>query len=77
MGAGLVCGSLLISSGVLITSDDPYRGHLLATGTSGAMALGMGHRYIKTGKFMPAGLVAAVGIVSMAYHAKKTIEWAE
>ncbi len=76
LGAGVVCGSLLIGSGMLISGEHQYEGHMLASGTSGLMALGMGQRFMKTGKFMPAGIVAALGAVSCAYHAKKTIEWA-
>ncbi len=75
LGAGLVCGGLLIGSGVLISGENQYEGHLLATGTSSLMGLGMGSRYLKTGKVMPAGIVAALGVVSAAYHAKKTLEW--
>ena len=75
LGAGVVCGGLLIGSGVLISGEHQYEGHALATGTSTLMALGMGQRFIKTGKFMPAGLVATLGAASMAYHMKKTIEW--
>lgn len=75
LGAGVVCGGLLIGSGVLISGENQYGGHALATGTSSVMALGMGSRYLKTGKVMPAGVVAALGVVSAAYHAKKTLEW--
>lgn len=75
LGAGLVCGSLLIGSGVLISGEHQFGGHSLATATSALMSLGMGHRYVKTGKVMPAGLVAAAGAVSMAFHAKKALEW--
>ena len=75
LGAGVVCGSLLIGSGVLISGENQYEGHLLASGTSSLMTLGMGSRFVKSGKFMPAGLVAVLGAVSCAYHAKKTMEW--
>ena len=76
LGAGLLCGGLLIGSGALISGEHQYEGHLLASGTSGLMALGMGQRFVSTGKFMPAGLVAALGATSMAYHVKKSLEWA-
>ncbi len=75
LGAGLACGSLLIGSGLLISNSMEYEGHGLATATSGIMAAGMGQRYMKTGKIMPAGVVAGLAAVSMAYHAKKTLEW--
>lgn len=48
---------------------------LLAAGTSGAMALALGSRFMKTGKVMPAGLISAVSVVSLAYHTKKALEW--
>jgi len=76
LGAGVVCGGLLIGSGVLIVQDKHLEGHALATGTSMLMSLGMGHRYIKTGKVMPAGAVAALGTLSVAYHMKKVLAWA-
>jgi Small integral membrane protein len=75
LGAGLFCGSLLIGSGILISGEHQFEGHSLATATSALMSMGMGHRYIKTGKVMPAGLVAAAGAVSMAFHAKKALDW--
>ena len=75
LGAGLIYGSLLIGSGILISGEHQYRGHSLATVTSGLMSAGMGQRYLKTGKVIPAGIVAAVAAVSMAFHAKKALEW--
>ena len=75
LGAGVVCGSLLIASGVMISGDSQYSGHSLAAGTSGMMALGMGQRFASTGKFMPAGLVSVIGTASLAYHVKKALEW--
>lgn len=68
-------GSLLIGSGILISGDHQFEGHSLAAGTSGLMSAGMGQRYLKTGKMMPAGVVAAAGAISMAFHAKKAFEW--
>lgn len=47
-----------------------------ASGTGGVMALGMAQRYMSTGKFMPAGLVAILGAACCAYNAKKGLEWA-
>jgi len=75
--AGLACGSLLLGSGYMIAkTDSQYEAHLLATGTSGIMALGMAHRYVTTGyKFMPAGLVACLGAAAAAFNAKKALDW--
>ncbi|KAL7531414.1 hypothetical protein ACHAWF_003761 [Thalassiosira exigua] len=75
LGAGIVCGGLLVASGVMISGDSQYAGHSLAAGTSALMTLGMGHRLLKTGKFMPAGVVSVLAAASMGYHVKKAIEW--
>ena len=73
--AGLGFGGLLIGSGVLISGESQFEGHALAGVTSGAMAVGMGQRYLKTGKFMPAGLVAVLGAGSCAFNVMKAMEW--
>ena len=75
LGGGLFCGGLLIGSGILISGEHQYEGHMLASGTSALMSAGMGQRYLKTGKIMPAGMVSALGAVSLAYHLKKSFEW--
>mmetsp|Transcript_12083 Transcript_12083/g.15085 ORF Transcript_12083/g.15085 Transcript_12083/m.15085 type:complete len:111 (-) Transcript_12083:280-612(-) len=75
LGAGIVTGGLLIGSGAMICKDSQFEGHSLAAGTSAVLAGGMGHRFLKGGKFMPAGLIAAVGAVSAAFHVKKALEW--
>ena len=73
--AGLTFGGLLIGSGVLITQGESFKGHALASGCTGAMTVAMGQRFLSTGKFMPAGMVASLGAVGLAYNVKKTIEW--
>ena len=73
--AGLTFGGLLVGSGVMITQGESYKGHALASGVTGAMTLAMGARFFKTGKFMPAGMIATVGAVGLAYNAQKTREW--
>jgi uncharacterized membrane protein (UPF0136 family) len=72
--AGSICGALLIGSGVLITKNEPFQGHALASGVTGFMTISMGQRYISTGKFMPAGVVATLGAAGLAYNVRKTIE---
>lgn len=74
--AGLTFGSMLVGSGIMISGDKQYEGHALATGASGIMALAMGQRFMSTGKFMPAGLVATLGAACCAYNLKKAMEWA-
>lgn len=73
--AGTLLGASLIGSGVLISGENQLEGHGIAAATSSLMAFSMGSRYLKTGKVMPAGVVAALGTVSAAYHIKKTMEW--
>ena len=73
--AGLTFGGLLIGSGVLISQGESYKGHALATGATGVMTLAMGQRFLSTGKFMPAGMVAALGAAGLAYNLQKTLEW--
>jgi len=75
--AGGVMGSLLLTSGYMIAkTDSVYEGHLLGTATSGVMALAMGQRFLKSGKFMPGGVVAVLGAAACAYNAHKSREWA-
>jgi uncharacterized membrane protein (UPF0136 family) len=73
--AGATFGGLLIGSGVLITQGESFQGHALASGCTGIMTLAMGQRFLSTGKFMPAGMVASVGAIGLAYNVKKAIEW--
>lgn len=73
--AGLTFGSLLIGSGVLISQGESYKGHALASGVTGIMTVAMGQRFVSTGKFMPAGMVATIGAAGLAYNVKKTLEW--
>ncbi len=75
LAAGLGCAAVFAASGVLINQGRNTQGHMLALGTSAGLAAAMGPRALKSGKFMPAGMVAALGLVSGLYHAKKTVEW--
>ena len=73
--AGMTFGGLLIGSGVLISNGESFKGHSLAAGCTGLMTVAMGQRFLTTGKFMPAGMVATLGAVGLAYNVKKAIEW--
>ena len=75
LAAGLAFGGLLVGSGVLISRNEAFEGHALASGTTGAMVLATGRRFASTGRFVPAGMVAALGAVGFAYNVKKTLEW--
>jgi uncharacterized membrane protein (UPF0136 family) len=75
LAAGLGFGGLLVGSGVLIAQGESYQGHVLASGVTGAMTLAMGSRFLSTGKFMPAGMVATLGVLGCAYNVKKALEW--
>lgn len=50
-------------------------GHDLGALSSVALAGAMASRAAKTKKVMPAGMLAALGTVSAAYHIKKSLEW--
>ncbi len=70
-------GGLLVASRMMISSngDLQFGGNSLAAGDSALMTLGMGHRLLKTGKFMPAGVVSVLSAASMGYHTMKALEW--
>jgi uncharacterized membrane protein (UPF0136 family) len=61
--------------GMLISSGQHKEGHSLALASSLLLVGGMAPRAVKTGKFMPAGLVASLGVLSTIYQAKKVAEW--
>jgi uncharacterized membrane protein (UPF0136 family) len=65
----------MIGSGVWITRGESFKGHSLASVAAGVLTVAMGQRFYVTGKFMPAGLVASLGAVALAYNVQKAIEW--
>lgn len=74
---GALTGASYLMAATLINHGEDLRGHMCACTTGAVLAGGMGSRVLKTGKFMPAGLVASLGLVSMIYEGKKTKEWME
>lgn len=68
-------GLPLLISGYMISSGDDFNGHALGCATGGALTGAMGTRFLKSGKFMPAGLVATVGLMTALYNGKKAIDW--
>ena len=70
---GLVgVGALFAGSGYLIKEGQNTNGHGLASITSLALIGGMAPRALKGG--MAAGVVA-LGVGSLVYNAKKTLDW--
>lgn len=72
---GSAAGAAFLISGYTIEQGNDFIGHATGAAAGGVLSAGMGSRYLKTGKFMPTGLVAAVGIISTLYNAKKASDW--
>ena len=70
--AGVGVGALFAGSGYLIKEGQNTNGHGLASITSLALIGGMAPRAMKGG--MAAGVVA-LGVGSLVYNAKKTMDW--
>ena len=68
LAGGVGSAALFIAAGMLIHRGDDLQGHQLALGTSALLATGMGFRAVSSGKFMPAGMIAALGAASAAYR---------
>lgn len=68
--AGVVCGGLL-GIGAYQTSQNPNN-YYLSLGVAGVMTGVMGSRFLNSGKFMPAGLVA---ILSLGMVVRYGLRW--
>lgn len=73
--AGITFGAAFASGGYLINAGNPQLGHDISSVASILLTGAMGARAAKTKKMMPAGVLAALGTFSAAYHIKKSMEW--
>ena len=73
---GGACGGLLIGAGYIISTGEDFTGHALGLAGSTVLSASMGARFMNTGKFMPAGVAAALGVVVAVYNAKKAADYA-
>ncbi|CAH1253623.1 TMEM14C [Branchiostoma lanceolatum] len=71
LGAGLVFGGLM-GVGAYQTSLNPNN-YMLSLATSGVLTAVMGSRFINSGKFMPAGLVAGLSLLMVARFGYRAI----
>lgn len=73
--AGVTFGAAFATGGYLIAAGNPQAGHDVSSIASILLTGAMGARAAKTGKFLPAGMLAALGTLSAAYHIRKSLEW--
>ncbi|KJE93584.1 hypothetical protein CAOG_04349 [Capsaspora owczarzaki ATCC 30864] len=73
--AGVSFGAIYAYSGYLIAHGNPVLGHQIAAGASLLLAGTMGTRALRTGKFMPAGLVAGIAVAALAYNLPRAQLW--
>lgn len=70
--AGSTIGSLLFLSAFLISKKKSF-GYKLGSAVSGVLTLIMGKKYLRSGKFMPAGFIASLGVVTLLYNSVETL----
>lgn len=73
--AGITFSGAFLLSGWWIQNGQDYKGHRLALSASSLLSGAMLARVVKSRKPIPAS-IAAVGLLSAAYHGKKTMDWA-
>lgn len=65
--AGSTFGGLLMLSAFLI-SKKSTKGNVLGSGVAGMLTYAMGKKFLKSRKFMPAGLIAGLGAMAFVYN---------
>jgi uncharacterized membrane protein (UPF0136 family) len=65
--AGSTFGGLLMISAYLISKKNS-KGNVLGSGVAGMLTYAMGKKFLRSGKFMPAGLIAGLGAVAFCYN---------
>jgi uncharacterized membrane protein (UPF0136 family) len=65
--AGSTFGGLLLLSSFLI-SKKRSAGNVLGSGVSGLLTYAMGKKFLRSGKFMPAGFIATMGAAAFVYN---------
>eukprot|EP00545_Synedropsis_sp_CCMP1620_P010316 CAMPEP_0119004076 /NCGR_PEP_ID=MMETSP1176-20130426/940_1 /TAXON_ID=265551 /ORGANISM="Synedropsis recta cf, Strain CCMP1620" /LENGTH=180 /DNA_ID=CAMNT_0006955745 /DNA_START=135 /DNA_END=677 /DNA_ORIENTATION=+ len=66
--AGSTFGGLLMLSAYIIGGKKSSKGNVLGSGVAGLLTYAMGKKFLKSGKFMPAGLIAGLGTVAFVYN---------
>jgi len=75
LAAGLFFGGVFAGAGYLINNGRELDGFKTGLYSSALLSGMMGARFLKNRKFMPAGMLATVGLASCGYHGKKSVEW--
>ncbi len=73
--AGVAIGGAFLGSASLIQSNRSLEGHGIAAAASVTLAAAMGARFATSKKVMPAGALAALGLVSSVYQIAKFKQW--
>ena len=75
LGAGVFFGGAFAYAAHLISEGEPERGFRYASTASAVLAGAMGFRAVKYSQRFPAGGLAALGALSLAYHGAKWYEY--
>ena len=75
--AGVCIGSTLIGAGYTVSQGKDFEGHAMGAASGWILTAAMGQRFLSSGKFMPAGLAAGVGLLTALYNSKKAKDWSD